>query len=66
MIVLKCDNCKKETEMVFEILLNQRPYTLADMFKKEPYTPINTKRRYLCDKCYEQVMSFIYPQGIEE
>lgn len=34
MIVLKCDNCKKETEMAFEISINQRPYTVTDMFKK--------------------------------
>ena len=66
MIVLKCDKCKKEIEMVFEILLNQKPYTVADMFKKEPLTPITTKRRYFCDKCYEEVISFIYPQGVEE
>lgn len=66
MIVLKCDNCKKETEMVFEILLNQKPYTVADIFKKAQFMPQTTKRRYFCDKCYEKVMSLIYSQGIEE
>ena len=66
MIVLKCDNCKKEMEMAFEISINQRPYTVADMLKKEQFKPITTKNRYLCDNCYKEVMSIIYPQGDEE
>lgn len=66
MIVLKCDNCKKEIEMAFEISINERPYTVADITKKEQLKPITTKSRYLCDKCYEEVMSLIYPQEVEE
>lgn len=66
MIVLKCDTCKKEIEMAFEISINQRPYTVADIGKKEQLKPITTKDKYLCDKCYEEVMSIIYPQEVEE
>ena len=66
MIVLKCDTCEKEIEMAFEISINQRPYTVSDMFKREQLKPITTKSRCLCDECYEEVMRLIYPQGDEE
>lgn len=66
MIVLKCDNCKKEIERAFEISINQRPYTVSDMFKREQLMPITTKSKCLCDKCYEEVMSLIYPQEDKE
>lgn len=66
MIVLKCDTCKKEIETAFEISINKRPYTVSDMFKREQLKPIPTKSKCLCDKCYEEVMSIIYPQGDEE
>lgn len=66
MIVLKCDNCKKEIERAFEISIIHKPYTVADMFKREQLMPTTTQSRYLCDKCYEEVMSIIYPQEVEE
>jgi predicted RNA-binding Zn-ribbon protein involved in translation (DUF1610 family) len=61
MIVLKCDTCKKEIEMVFEISINQSPYTVEEMITKAQLTPTKIMKRYLCDKCYEEVMSIIYP-----
>ena len=61
MIVLKCDVCKKEIEMAFEISINQSPYTVEEMITKVQLRPVKIMKSYLCDKCYEKVMSIIYP-----
>lgn len=66
MIILKCDTCKKEIETAFEISINQSPYTVEELITKAHLTPTKIKKRYLCDKCYEKIISIIYPQGVEE
>lgn len=66
MIILKCDTCKKEIETAFEISINRSPYTVANILKREQLVFTTTKSKSLCVKCYEEVMSIIYPQGEEK